>query len=240
MRRRSPLRATNACTASVWTGGTGRSLPDHRSDLGDGLEHAGLVVGRHHRHHRRARPHAADTAAGSSLPAPSTATIVSGQPSLLEEAGRLEHRLVLDCRGDDAASRPPASAGPATARLSASVPPPVKTISSGCAAPISSAARSRAASIAFLARRETACTPDGLPYHSSRYGAIASRTSGRTASWRHGRGTSGAVSQHHEHCVTGVRSLLRSSLHHRGSTPSTGPCARSADSCRACAPPRWR
>ena len=70
-----------------------------------------------------------------------------------------------------------ARARPMIARLSDSVPPPVKMISCGFA-PSRAASRSRESSIAARASRPAAWMLEGLPKCRSRYGRIASKTSG--------------------------------------------------------------
>jgi hypothetical protein len=66
---------------------------------------------------------------------------------------------------------------PLIARLSASLPLAVKTMPSG-SQPSSAATCARARSTASWAALPYSCALDGLPNSSSKYGRIASRTSG--------------------------------------------------------------
>ena len=106
----------------------------------------------------------------------------------LERLAGVQHRVMLDGRGDDMPSRsgcglrgmpaiPPTT--PKIARLSASVPPLVKTISLG-RAPIRAATEARARSTAPRALWPNEWTEFGLPYSAEKYGSIAARTSGST------------------------------------------------------------
>jgi hypothetical protein len=79
--------------------------------------------------------------------------------------------VTIRFRGDRAANRP------RTAVLTASVPPPVNRTSAS-AQPISFASCPRASSTACRERWPKRWTLLGFPYHSVRYGSIASTTSG--------------------------------------------------------------
>ena len=109
----------------------------HCCDLVDRLDHAGLVVHRHHGHQERVGAQGGRDRVGGRPNRPrSVRSSSTSKPRDAEHLQRLENRLVLDLRRDDVAlpDASPCAASPRTARLSLSVAPLVKITSSGLAA----------------------------------------------------------------------------------------------------------
>ena len=122
-------------------------------DLGHRLQHAGLVVGEHHRHQRGLVEAASIALQGGEIDARRRRRPARCRP-------RGTARSTLSCSiAETSTRRRPA---PASAMLLASVPPEVKTTSAG-SAPTSAATWRRASSTSPRALRPTRCTDDGLP-----------------------------------------------------------------------------
>ena len=106
--RRRPATLPAACTASQWT-----RMPRARAragDLGDRLQHAGLVVGEHHATAPWCRPAARPPRAGSMRPSRVDRQVLDRAARAAQHLGRAVHRVVLDGRDRDA--RPRASQRP--------------------------------------------------------------------------------------------------------------------------------
>ena len=149
-------------------------------DLGDRLERADLVVGVHDADQHR--PGLDRPAHVLGVHDPEAVDGHDGQPiteAAFEVTACGEDRRMLDRRGDDvvAARREAARATPLIARLSASLPLAVKTTLVRLAAEQRRDLRARG-STARWATAPYLCALEGLPNRSSRYGRIASRTSG--------------------------------------------------------------